>query len=77
MRPTGNYTNVAEVSAIDQTDADSTPGDGSGDDHDTEATTPTPAIDLSLTKTVDNSTPQVGGTVVFTLTVVNATGQTG
>ena len=37
------------------------------DDQDSAATTPTPIADLSLTKVVDNATPDVGSNVVFTL----------
>jgi uncharacterized repeat protein (TIGR01451 family) len=66
------YTNAAEVTAATQTDSDSTPNDGAGDDYDTEATTPVAVIDLSLTKTVDNATPNVGTNVVFTVTVANS-----
>jgi uncharacterized repeat protein (TIGR01451 family) len=72
--PSGVYLNEAEVTAADQADADSTPGDGVGDDYDSESTTPTAAIDLSVTKTVDNATPAVGSDVVFTVTVTNAAG---
>ena len=70
----GSYTNAAEVTAADQTDTDSTPGDSSGDDYDTSATTPNVLVDLSLTKTVDDATPDVGTNVVFTVTVTNASG---
>ena len=54
--------------AADQADTDSVPGDGAGDDHDTAAATPNAVIDLSLTKTVDDPTPSVGNSVVFTVT---------
>ena len=38
--------------------------------------TPTPSatVDLSLTKVVDNGTPDVGTNVIFTVTVSNAAG---
>jgi uncharacterized repeat protein (TIGR01451 family) len=36
----GNYTNSAEVTAVNETDPDSTPGDGVGDDFDSVTTTP-------------------------------------
>ncbi len=68
----GPYANAAEVSAADQPDADDTYGDGSGNDHDTATTVPTPVVDLTLTKTVDNGAPAVGANVVFTVTVANA-----
>jgi len=71
---TGNYTNVAEVTAADQLDPDSLHGNNimSEDDQDLENTTPTPIIDLSLDKSVDNVTPLVGNNVVFTIAVNNA-----
>uniref|UniRef100_UPI000E4AB1E4 DUF7507 domain-containing protein n=1 Tax=Aureibaculum luteum TaxID=1548456 RepID=UPI000E4AB1E4 len=69
---TGNYTNEAEVTASDNTDPDSTPGDGSGDDYASVSTSPSAVSDLSMTKTVNNATPNVGSNVVFTLTVNNA-----
>jgi uncharacterized repeat protein (TIGR01451 family) len=72
VRGTGDWVNVAEVTAADQPDADDTFGDGGGNDHDTAPTTPSPVIDLALTKTVDNATPAVGSNVVFTVTVSNA-----
>ncbi|MCP3977284.1 MAG: DUF11 domain-containing protein, partial [bacterium] len=70
----GSYSNVAEVTAAVETDVDSTPGDSGGDDYDTAGTTPNPRIDLSLTKVVDNGTPDVGSNVEFTITVNNAAG---
>jgi uncharacterized repeat protein (TIGR01451 family) len=70
----GIYNNIAEVTAANEGDPDSTPGNGNPaeDDYAEQATVPTPNADLSLTKTVDDPTPNVGGTVVFTLTVANA-----
>ncbi|MDJ0791011.1 MAG: SdrD B-like domain-containing protein [Acidimicrobiia bacterium] len=69
----GTYTNVAEVVAMDQQDADSTPdnGDASEDDQ-ASATVQVVAVDLSLTKTVDTATPGIGSDVVFTVSVSNA-----
>ncbi|TWT56070.1 DUF11 domain-containing protein [Allorhodopirellula solitaria] len=67
------FENLAEVVAADQFDSDSTPDNGfdNGED-DTARVTVTPAsADLSLTKTVDDDTPNVGDDVVFTLTVRN------
>jgi uncharacterized repeat protein (TIGR01451 family) len=70
---TGTKTNTAEVAASSQFDPDSTPGNAVAgeDDIDTEAVTPTVA-DLSVTKTVDDTTPGLGQNVVFTVTVANA-----
>jgi uncharacterized repeat protein (TIGR01451 family) len=68
----GNKTNTAEVSAADQPDLDSTPGNSvaTEDDQDSE-TIGAPQIDLSLSKTVDNAMPEVGENVTFTLLVSN------
>ncbi len=72
--PSGNYTNTAEVTAANQPDANDTYGNGSGTDYATRATTPTPRVDLSLAKTVDNATPAIGSNIVFTITTSNAAG---
>jgi uncharacterized repeat protein (TIGR01451 family) len=64
VNATGNYLNTASVSG-DQIDTDGT------DDSDTEITIPVPQTDLSIVKTVNNSTPNVGDNVIFTLTVTN------
>jgi uncharacterized repeat protein (TIGR01451 family) len=70
---TGTYANTARVETVDQTDPDSTPGNNLGEDDDhTETPIPVPVADLSVAKTVDNSTPDVGDTIVFTVTVSNA-----
>ncbi len=66
-------TNLAEVTAADQVDADSTPGNGAlgEDDQDTALLSPTPLIDLEIAKTVDIATPNVGDNVDFTIAVTN------
>ncbi|MCB9275704.1 MAG: DUF11 domain-containing protein [Lewinellaceae bacterium] len=70
-----SYFNVAQVTASDQYDPDSTPdnddGDQSEDDEDNEEVVPQSA-DLSLVKTVNDNTPNVGDEVTFTITVSNA-----
>ncbi|BAO45571.1 GEVED domain-containing protein [Thiolapillus brandeum] len=71
----GDHTNVAEVVGADQTDSDSTPGNGdpSEDDQDDAGLTPSDVIDLSLIKTVSGGPIYaVGDVVTFTLTVSNA-----
>ncbi|MDG3581874.1 PKD domain-containing protein [Galbibacter pacificus] len=70
---TGDYLNTAEVTASDFPDADSTPanGDIDEDDYAEASVTPIPLIDLSLTKSVDNLTPNIGDDVIFTLNVTN------
>ena len=73
VNPTGNYTNTAEIIASDAFDIDSTPNNnvGSEDDQDEVIVTPVQIVDLSLSKTVDNLTPDVNTNVVFTLTATN------
>jgi uncharacterized repeat protein (TIGR01451 family) len=68
-----SQTNTAEITAADQFDPDSTPGNGiaTEDDFSTIVLTPT-AADLSLLKTVSNAAPNVGDNITFTLTVSNA-----
>ena len=67
----GDHSNYAQVTASDQDDPDSTPGDDSttDDDDDTEPPVPNPVpnavADLTLDKSVDDSTPDVGVDVVF------------
>ncbi len=66
-------TNVAEISASDQFDPDSTPDNNRPQEDDQAELTITPQVaDLSLTKTVDQARPNVGQNVTFTLTVNNA-----
>ncbi|TWU32279.1 DUF11 domain-containing protein [Novipirellula artificiosorum] len=66
-------TNVAEVTAADQADVDSTPGNNLANEDDYASATLTPAsADLSLTKTVDNASPNVGSEITFTLTLANS-----
>jgi uncharacterized repeat protein (TIGR01451 family) len=69
----GDYFNSAEVTASDNSDSDSTPGNGdaSEDDQDSAGVTPNPVSDLELSKVVDNTTPLVGDNVIFTITVSN------
>ena len=73
VNATGDYTNVAEIIASNIYDVDSTPNNNilSEDDQDDVVITPVEITDLSLTKTVDNSSPDVNDVVVFTITVNN------
>jgi uncharacterized repeat protein (TIGR01451 family) len=69
--------NYAQVSASDQADPDSTPGNNSQtEDDDDEATVQADATsaDLSLTKTASDTTPDIGVDFTFTVTVANAAG---
>ena len=73
VQATGDYVNTAELTAANELDPDSTPGnnDPTEDDQASVAITPTVFADLSLTKTVDNPEPLVGALVTFTLTLTN------
>ncbi len=73
VNPTGNYTNVAEITGHDQFDADSTPNNNvpGEDDQDVVVVIPDPVVDISVTKTVDDLIPNVGNQAVFTVTVQN------
>ncbi|MGY0393213.1 PKD domain-containing protein [Bizionia sp. KMM 8389] len=74
VNETGSYLNVAEISASDNFDSDSTPnnddGDQSEDDED-QAEVTIEYADLSLSKTVSTISASIGDTVVFTLIVAN------
>ena len=74
VNASGVYTNVAEITAANESDPDSTPGnhDPTEDDQDQVSTTPRPVIDLSLSKTIDNSAPNAGDVVTFAITVTNS-----
>lgn len=71
---TGIYTNTAEVTASDLPDPDSTPNNGitTEDDYAEASTVPvSPSADLSLTKSVNNSTPLIGSQVTFSIEINN------
>lgn len=66
-------TNNAEVTAADQRDVDSTPGNGDPNEDDIAGATVSPATaDLSITKTVNDDSPNVGAEVEFTIVIANA-----
>ena len=66
-------TNIAEITAADQTDPDSEPGNGStAEDDYAEVTISPQSIDLSLTKTADIEIPNPGDEVTFTVAVTNS-----
>jgi len=69
----GDYTNIAEITASDNLDSDSTVNnnDTNEDDQDSAAVSPSASSDISLSKSVDNGIPNVGDDVVFTITVTN------
>ena len=68
-------TNTAEVTALDQTDFDSTPanddGDQSEDDEDVASVTVGQAVDLEVTKVADVTNVDPGDQVTFTITITN------
>jgi uncharacterized repeat protein (TIGR01451 family) len=68
----GTITNTAEVTASDVFDPDSTPNNhNAGEDDQASRTISSLQADLSLTKTVNNATPNVGSQVIFTITLTN------
>lgn len=70
---TGVKTNTAQVFASEQSDSDSTPNNGVEGEDDQASVSLTPQVaDLSLTKSVNNATPNIGQEVTFNLTVSNA-----
>ncbi|WP_343694339.1 gliding motility-associated C-terminal domain-containing protein [Flavobacterium sp.] len=74
VNPFGNYTNNAEITASSQPDPDSTPNNAvtTEDDYAEVSTIPIPqSADLSLTKSVSNSTPLVGSQVTFNVQIYN------
>ncbi len=70
----GTYTNTAEITASDQVDSDSTPGDHVPEQDDQSSVdfqvVPTTA-DLAVTKVADKATLVVGDVVTFTIEVTN------
>jgi len=69
----GGSINTAEITASDQFDPDSTPNNHNpGEDDQSSLTVTAKSADLSLTKTVNNSSPTVSQDVIFTITLSNA-----
>ncbi len=80
VNATGDYTNLAQITAADQPDPDSDPssdentddkGDGLDDDDESSTSASPGAADLSISKKVDNISAGPGDYVVFTLTLKN------
>ncbi|MCZ4245119.1 gliding motility-associated C-terminal domain-containing protein [Pedobacter punctiformis] len=65
VKATGNYANTASITA---TESDPTPGNNTS----TFTPVPVPVADVSVVKTVSNTSPNVGSNVTFTLTAANA-----
>ncbi|MEP5615887.1 MAG: gliding motility-associated C-terminal domain-containing protein [Flavobacteriaceae bacterium] len=73
VNPTGDYNNIAEIINHDQSDIDSSPNNGLlvEDDQDEISVSPIPLVDVVVTKTADNLTPNVGDPIAFTVIVNN------
>ncbi|MEZ5039123.1 MAG: T9SS type A sorting domain-containing protein [Saprospiraceae bacterium] len=87
VQPNGDYINLAEVTAANEDDVDSTPGNGvdtngngnvsddpgDEDDGDGVEIVPVPIIDLELNKSVDdlNGNVQAGEEITFTVELTN------
>jgi uncharacterized repeat protein (TIGR01451 family) len=75
VQAAGPLTNYAQVSAANEDDTDSTPDNGpqvdEDDDDSVTINSNDPTVDLELTKRVNNATPQVGSSIVFTIEVTN------
>src|SRR5262249_55001149 len=66
-------TNIAEVSASDDPDPNSTPNNHNPAEDDEASVTVTPQLaNLSLSKAVNDARPNVSDVVTFTLTLTNA-----
>ncbi|MFD0992020.1 T9SS type B sorting domain-containing protein, partial [Tenacibaculum geojense] len=84
LAPTGvadEYVNSAWITGSDQFDPDSDPssdatvddnGDGIADDDEDTAMVVPQSADLSIVKTINDSTPNVGDVVMFTLSITNS-----
>jgi uncharacterized repeat protein (TIGR01451 family) len=70
---TTTITNTAELTAANEFDPDSTPGNANGaeDDQDDAAITVVASADLSVNKIVNDSTPAESDTITYTITVTN------
>lgn len=73
VNASGDYVQVAEVSFTDQSDPDSTAGNGnaSEDDFATVTIIPTTQTDLVTVLSVDNTTPNEGDDVTYQIKVTN------
>tara|TARA_R110002073_G_scaffold220418_1_gene380588 strand:- start:79347 stop:80972 length:1626 start_codon:yes stop_codon:yes gene_type:complete len=83
VSPTGQYNNQAQITASNNVDPDSDPtsgfdeddlNDSIDDDDESNLVIVTPIFrsDLSLTKSVDDTTPMVGDNITFSLTLTNS-----
>ena len=69
----GDYENCAEIIAADQTDSDSTPNNGitTEDDYACAGIVPQVDVDVVISKTVDNNTPNIGDVITYTIQAEN------
>ena len=77
MDSVGDLTNSAQVSAVEQADPDSTPGNEAPEEDDQDAATVVGVVleaDLSLVKSVAVATAVLDQQVTFTIVVTNASG---
>jgi len=68
------YLNIAQITASNQFDPNSTPNNDDGDQSENDedsAFIETPGTDVAVIKTVDNPTPAIGDMIVFTITATN------
>jgi len=74
VNESGNYTNIAQITAADQDDVDSVPGNDDGDqseDDEDSATAAPETTDVSIMKMVSNPNPEIRDVVTYTITVKN------
>ncbi len=64
VQSTGDFTNTATITAVDQFDSDNTNNTAS-------ASVTLQSADINITKVVDDATANVGETVIFTITATN------
>ena len=68
------YKNIAQITASNQFDPNSTPGNDNGDQSENDEdnlTIPTPGVDVAIMKTVDNTSPAILDEIKFTITATN------
>jgi uncharacterized repeat protein (TIGR01451 family) len=76
---TGTIVNTAEIIAAGQADPDSVPNNGVTTEDDIASVgivVTQPQVDLSLQKTVSNSAPHPGDTILYSVTISNSSAQT-
>ncbi|CAN0605141.1 unnamed protein product, partial [Ectocarpus sp. 12 AP-2014] len=71
--PNGDYTNIAELTDLTETDIDSEPANNDDTEDDQQTIEPVPVLvsDLVLRKSVDILSPLVGEEVIFNISITN------